>query len=442
MISKLTPPATPYIPEVSMTAIFLVAIALAAPTPKDAATGSDWPQWRGPNRDGKSAATGIVFPKSGPKLLWETAKVGAGYGSPAVVGNHVYIIGGSGNKAGAEESLRCLNLADGKELWKLDLSTTPGRFSDGWGGGPRSTPTVADNHIYVLGATGDLVCATLDGKKVWSKNLVKDFGGKIPNWGYAESPLVDDGHVVVTPGSDTGMVALDAKTGKTAWECKEFSDAAGYSSIVPMMLGGKKLYIQQTMSHAIGVFAKDGKLAFSTGDIKRRTAVIPTPVISGEYVFFTAGYGAGCECYKLSLDGDKVNADQVFSNKAITNHHGGVIGQGDFVFGHSDSGSGWTMLNLKTKDADVAWKSTKLGKGSVTYADGLFFCYEERSGDLAVVKATPDTKEWTEVGRMSLPSKSTTRPNSGKVWPHPVIAQGRLFLRDYDKLFVFDLKSN
>jgi outer membrane protein assembly factor BamB len=424
-----------------MTAAVLIALALAAPAPK-ASSNSDWPQWRGPNRDGKSAETGINFPKDGPKLLWEKANVGTGYGSPAVVGNNIYLIGGSDGKAGSMETLHCYGLADGKEIWTLDLGTTPGRFSDGWGGGPRSTPTVTDGHIYALGATGDLVCATTDGKKVWSKNLVKDFAGKIPQWGYSESPLVDDGRVVVTPGSGTGMLALDAKTGKTAWECKEFKDSAGYSSIMPMMLGDKKLYIQQTMEHALGVFAKDGKLAFSTGEIKRRTAVIPTPVISGDHVFFTAGYGAGCECYKLSLNGDKVKAERVFSNNAITNHHGGVIGLGDYVFGHSDGGGGWTMLNMKSKDADIAWKSTKLGKGSVTFADGLFFCYAESSGELAVVKAAPDAKEWVEVGRMKLPSKSTTRPNNGKVWPHPVIAQGKLFLRDYDKFFVFDLKAN
>ena len=425
-----------------MTAAFLAAFALAAaPAPMGTAiSAADWPQWLGPNRDGKSAEKGIVFPKGGPKLAWKVDDIGIGYGQPSVVGNRLYVMGGADNKPGAPEWLLCLNVENGEQIWKQEIGTTAGTFDGpGYGCGPRSTPTVAAGMIYVLGSTGDLVCFQAeDGKKVWSKNIVKDFGGKIPHWGYAESPLVDDGHVIVTPGSGTGMVALDAKTGSTVWTCKEFKDGAGYSSIIPMKLGDVTLYIQQTMESAIGVKAKDGKLAFKTGEIKRKVAVIPSPVISGEYVFFTAGYGAGCETYQLSLEGDSVKAKKIFSdNKSIVNHHGGVIAVGDLIFGHSDSG-GWTCLDFKKDPGEALWQSGKLGKGSVSYADGMLFCYAEKDGELAVIKVSP--KGWEEVGRMSLPSKSKTRPSSGKVWPHPVIAQGKLFLRDYEKLFAFDLK--
>jgi len=422
-----------------MTAALFIALALAAPAPKDAGTGADWPQWRGPHRDGKSTETGLVIPKSGLPLAWTNKDIGIGYGQTAVVGDRLYLVGGSDNKSGSPEALHCLALADGKELWKLDLGTSPGKFSEGWGGGPRSTPTVVDGHVYALGATGELVCATIDGKKIWSKSLVKDFNGNIPQWGYSESPLVDDGRVVVTPGSGTGMIALDAKTGKTIWACKDFDDGAGYSSIMPMMLGGKKLYIQQTMKSALGVFADSGKLAFKTGEIARRTAVIPTPIVSGDYVFFTAGYGAGSECYLLSLAGDKVNAKKIYTNlKTLQNHHGGVIELGDNVFGHSDSG-GWTMLPFKKESPEALWQNGKFGKGSVTFADGYFFCYQEKDGEIVVVKATPE--KWDEVSRFKIPATSSKRPKSGKVWPHPVVARGKLFLRDFELLHVYDLKA-
>jgi hypothetical protein len=412
----------------------------AAPAPKDAATSTeDWPQWRGPNRDGKSGVKGIIFPKDGPKLAWQNEDIGIGYGQPAVVGNRLYINVGSDRKAGSPEALLCLSLDKGEKIWKEEVGTSAGNFNDSYGGGPRSTPTVTNGHVYVLGSTGDLACFTAeDGKKVWSKSLVRDFGGQIPDWGYSESPLVEDGRVIVTPGKGTGMIALDAKTGKTVWECKEFKDVAGYSSIVPMMLGETKLYIQQTMEAGLAVKAKDGKLAFKGEKMARRTAVIPTPVISSNYVFFTANYRAGCECYQLSLDGDAVKAKKLYSGeKTVTNHHGGVIGLDNHIFGHSDSG-GWTCFDFKKEKPEAEWQSSKLGKGSITYADGRFFCYAESSGDLAVIKAS--TQGWEEVGRMSLPSKSATRPNSGKIWPHPVIAQGKLFLRDYEKFFVFDVK--
>lgn len=421
-----------------MTPFIAALMLVAAPVPKDGASGHDWPQWRGIERDGKSAEQGLKFTSTLPKLLWQKDTVGTGYGQPAVVGNRVYLIGAAGNATDSQETLRCLNLGTGEEIWSLELGTTPGKFNVAWGGGPRSTPTVTEEFIYALGATGDLVCATLDGKRVWSKNLVEDFQGKIPMWGYSESPLVNDGRVIVTPGNGTGMAALDAKTGETVWACTEFKDPAGYSSVMPMMLGDTKLLIQQTMESAVGLHAGDGKLAFRNTELGRRTAVIPTPIISGEYVFFTAGYGAGCECYKLSKNGSEIKAERMYGgDRVLANHHGGVIGIGDHVFGHSDSG-GWTFLDYKKNKPSALWTSTRLGKGSVAFAEGHFICYQESNGQVAIIKSS--TEGWEEVCRFKIPRTSSQRPNMGKVWPHPVIANGKLLLRDFELLFVYDLK--
>ncbi|OWK40490.1 PQQ-binding-like beta-propeller repeat protein [Fimbriiglobus ruber] len=405
----------------------------------------DWPQWRGPNRDGKSAEKGInvKWPEDGPKLLWSLQNpdaIGTGYGSPAVVGNHLFILGANGPKQDAGEFCTCLNVKDGSKVWQTPLNTTPGKFLDGWGAGPRATPTVIGDDVYVLGATGNLVCLTkADGKVVWQKNLVTDFGGAIPLWGYSESVLVDGDHVICTPGKKTGMIALDKKTGKTVWECKEFGDGAGYSSIIPTDIGGVRQYVQQTMSSGVGVRAKDGKLLWKVGEINRSVAVIPTPVVKDGHVFFTSGYRAGCELYRLEVDGEGTKATKVYSkNPVMANHHGGVIEFGGKIYGHSDSKQ-WLCLDYLNDSEDPVWNSSKLDKGSISFADGYFFCYGENKGVLAVIKATD--KGWEEVARFSIPKLSPTRPNQGKVWAHPVIANGKLYLRDYEMLYCYDVSQ-
>jgi outer membrane protein assembly factor BamB len=286
------------------------------------------------------------------------------------------------------------------------------------------------------------VCMTADtGEVKWTKNLVKDFGGGIPQWGYSESVLIDGDTLVCTPGGKGGMVALKKTSGETVWQCKDFTDGAGYSSVVITEAGGVKQYVQQTMAKTggvIGVRAKDGKLLWQAGEIVRPVAVIPTPVVAGEYVFFTSGYGAGCGCVKLAKDGDGVKATELYKlNKALQNHHGGVVLVGDYVYGHSDAG-GWVCFDYK-KGGDAVWSKQGVGKGSCTFADGLLYCYSESNGKLARVKATD--KAYEEVDSFTIPALSKLRPNQGRVWPHPVIADGKLFLRDFDLLYVYDLSK-
>ncbi len=413
------------------------------------AAAADWPQWLGPHRDGKSADTGLLqkWPKGGPKLLWKIDTLGGGYSAPAVVGDRLYVLGGESATDFAPEYVVCLNVADGKELWRAKLAeqqTGPdgvrGKFRQ-YGGGPRSTPTVVGDFVYALGGTGDLVCvAKTDGRLVWRKNLVTDFGGRVPSWGYSESPLVDGGKVVCYPGSKGGAVALDAKTGKTVWQCKDVTDDAGYSSFVVAEVGGVRQYVTQTMAKGIGVRAADGKLLWRAGEITRSIAVIPTPVVDKDgYAFFTTGYGGGCELYKLEPDGaGGTKATKVYSrNKVVQNHHGGVIESGGYVYGYSDSLRAWVCFDYRKGPDEPVWKSTKLGKGSITYADGHFVCYAEADGTAAWIKATP--AGWEEAGRLTLPVKSEIRPNGGKVWPHPVIANGRLYLRDTEHLCCYDV---
>jgi len=428
-----------------MSSIYLavVALSLVAPAPKGGAAKGDWPQWRGPNRDGHSAATGLLtkWPEGGPKLLWKIDKLGPGFGSPALAGGRLFILGSTTEDDGGKEIALCLEPVSGKEHWRAEVGAF---YNNGWGSGPRSTPTVDGEQVYVLGARGDLHCLNIqDGKKVWSKNLVTDFGGGIPNWGYSESVLIDGDRLICTPGGNKGALAsLDKKTGEVKWRSEDLKDSAGYASVVPSTGGGTLQYITQTMQSVCGVRADDGKLLWRRADMRYAVAVIPTPIVYKDHVFVTAGYGAGCEVLKLSKDGEGVKAEKVYTSKVITNHHGGVIRVGEHVYGHSDQNSQWVCLEFLKPGGedgpDPAWTSKKLGKGSVSYADGHLYCYSEDKGELALVKADPE--EWKEAGRLVVPEKSKLRPSTrGKVWTHPVIADGKLYLRDYEWLFCYDL---
>jgi outer membrane protein assembly factor BamB len=421
----------------------VVALSLMAPAPKGGGAKGDWPQWRGPNRDGHSAATGLLtkWPEGGPKLLWKIDKLGPGFGSPAVAGGRLIVLGSTTEDDGGKEIALCLDPATAKEHWRAEIGAF---YNNGWGSGPRSTPTVDGEHVYVLGARGDLHCLNVqDGKKVWSKSLVADFGGNIPNWGYSESVLIDGERLICTPGGAKGtMASLDKKTGEVKWRSEDLKDPAGYASVVPSTGGGTLQYVTQTMQSVCGVRADDGKILWRRTDLRYAVAVIPTPIVYKDHVFVTAGYGAGCELLKLSKDGEGVKAEKVYTSKVITNHHGGVIRVGEHVYGHSDQNSQWVCLEfLKPGSEDgpsPAWTSKKLGKGSVSYADGHLYCYSEDKGELALVKADPE--EWKEAGRLAVPEKSKLRPTTrGKVWAHPVIADGKLYLRDYEWLFCYDL---
>lgn len=419
----------------------VLAVALVA----DTLTAADWPRWRGPNHDGVSTETGLLkaWPKGGPKLVWTADLGGVGYSSPVVAGGRLYITAAEDPDKGQKEYAVAVNVTDGKEVWRVPLGVGGGDYSGGWGSGPRSTPTIDGDTLYVLGARGDLTALnTADGSAVWAVNLVKDFGGKIPSWGYSDAPLVDGDKLVVTPGGQDGTVlALDKKTGKKVWQSAGLTDGAAYSSLVPTEVGGVRQYVTQTDGAAVGVRASDGKLLWRVAELGRAVAVIPTPVVHDGDAFFTAGYGAGCQLLKLEPDGDGTKATVVYTkNKLVANHHGGVVRVGDHLYGHTDSGGRWVCFDYKKGGDKPVWESRKLDKGSVVAADGRLYCYGERNGTVALVAATPD-EEWQETGRFEIPKKSKFPRKNGLIWTHPVVANGKLYLRDHEHLFCYDVAA-
>ena len=393
-----------------------------------AATG-DWPQWRGPQRDDVSAESGLLasWPEDGPPRKWLFRNCGIGYAGPAIVEGRLYIMGGREGYA----QLICLDTTDGRELWATNLGPI---FENSWGDGPRSTPTVDGQLIYAMTAKGNLVCLRKDnGSVVWNQEMT-DLGGRVPIWGYSESPLVFQDLVLCTPGGEQGaIVAMDKLTGEIRWRCEELTDMAHYSSIVLMQHGGKTAGVQLLETQLVGIALSDGKLLWST-PWPGSTAVVPTPLVRGNQVYATSSYGAGC---KLLTIGNDFSVDVDYENKIMVNHHGGVILVEDHVYGYSDR-KGWTCQDFAT--GEYVWRDkSSLGKGAIAYADDHFYCLSEDQGEVVLIDATTDG--WQEKGRFVLKPQSELRKPRGRIWVHPVIAGGRLYLRDQDLVYCYDVSA-
>jgi len=400
------------------------------------AAANDWPQWRGPDRTDVSKETGLLktWPKDGPKLLWTYRDAGIGYAGMAVVGDHLYTMGAWDGK----EYVFAIDLKTQKRAWATEIGPM---LTNGYGDGPRGTPTVEGEALYALSGQGNVVCLKTDGQKVWTRSMVKDLGGSVPGWGYTESPLVDGDQVVVTPGGRKGtLAALNKKTGDILWQSKDLTDPAHYSSIVVGHIGGVKQYVQMTAKSVAGVSA-DGKLLWRH-ERNGKTAAIPTPIVKDNYVYVTSGYGVGCNLYKITA-GDAASgfkAEEVYADaKTMENKHGGVLLVGDYLYGYSDSSrGGWVCQEFLT--GKVVWNNPGVGKGSVTCADGMLYCYAERNGEVGLVEASP--AGYKDHGTFRIPEQTKIRSSRGGIWTHPTVANGKLYLRDQDLIFCYDVASS
>lgn len=392
------------------------------------ARAGDWPQWRGPQRNDVQTESGLLkqWPEAGPKQLWLYRQAGSGYAGFAVVGEQLFTMG----TRDGNEVLLALDANSGKELWVTPIGKL---LTNRWGDGPRGTPTVDGTRVYALGGQGALICAeAATGKLVWTRKM-QELGGTTPGWGYTESVLVDGDAVLCTPGGDQGTVAaLDKQTGKLFWQSKDIKDKAQYASLVPATINGEKQYVQLTMESVLGVAARGGGLLWRF-DFPGKTAVIPTPIVKDNLVFVTAGYGIGCKLLEIKSGNQPA---EVYANKTMKNHHGGVVLVGDHVYGYSD-GIGWLCMDLKTGNQVWAERS-KLDKGAVACADGMLYCVDERSGAIVLADASP--AGWNERGRFTLDPQSTIRSPQGRIWTHPVICNGKLYLRDQDLVYCYDVK--
>ena len=395
----------------------------------------DWSQWRGAKQDGISKETGLNldWAEKKPTPSWTFRQAGLGYSSPSIVGTTLYCQGAMDEKGFAF----ALDTKTGHLKWKQELGD---EIVEDRENAPRGTITVDGDRLYLIRGIGQIHClSAVDGKEIWKKDLVKELGGKLMSrWGYSESPLVDGNLVICTPGGSQGaLAALDKNTGAVVWVSKEWTDEAGYSSPIVAEINGVRQYIQQAAKGVAGVSAKDGKLLWNVIIDAYKTAVIPTPIIRNNTVYVVSGYNAGCTAIRLTKTGDIFKADTIYANKNMVNHHGGVVLIGGHIYGYSDP-SGWVCQNLKT--GETIWKERikEVGKGAVLAVNDRLLLLDERTGLVTVIAASPDG--WKEFGRMEFPERTQLQTKDNMVWTHPVVANGKLYLRDHDLLFCYDIQ--
>jgi outer membrane protein assembly factor BamB len=389
----------------------------------------DWPQWQGPHRNGLASETDLLqeWPAGRPRQRWLYRECGVGYGGPAIAAEKLFILGTRDDQS----QLFALDVETGAELWAAPVGPV---FENDWGDGPRGTPAIAGNLAYALSADGSLICArTVDGKEMW-RTTMQSLGGRVPYWGYSSSVLIDGDKLVCTPGGKKGAIAaLDRHTGKIIWQSSDVPGGAHYSSVVRADFHGVPQYVQLLEKRLVGVSASGGRLLWEVpwpGSV----AVIPTPFGHGNRVFVTSGYGAGCMLVEIALQNE---VRKVYANKSLKNKHGGFIAIDDHAYGYSDD-AGWVCVALDV--GELIWREREaLGKGAIAYADGRLYCIDEQDGNVVLIEPSPGG--WQEHGRFTLAPQSTHRKPQGRIWAHPVVADGKLFLRDQEFVYCYDVKQ-
>lgn len=410
-------------------ASFFALAALAAGAFAPSLRADDAPQFRGANRDGVYREKGLLqsWPEGGPKLLWKATRRGEGHATPSVANGKVYGMGLRDN----QEIVWAVDAKTGDEIWSVPIA--PGITLDaGQGGyGSRSTPTIVGKRLYTLGVGGELVCMNVaDGKIVWHKNLVKDFGGSIPTWGYCESPLVDGDKVIVAPGGENTIVAFNRNTGDVVWTSRVAErDRAHYSSPIVTEAGGVRQYVEFLSGGLIGVSAKDGKTLWRYNAPANNVANCAAPIAIDNLIFAASAYGNGGGLTQLASNGGGVSSNQVYFTKEMQNHHGGMVVVGDYLYGFSNG----TFTCLEFKTGKVMWTDRAVGKGSVTFADGRLYLRSER-GPIGLVEPSPS--RYMEKGRFDQPERS-----GKECWPYIVVSNGKMYVRDMNVLLCYDVKQ-
>lgn len=385
-----------------------------------AQNGGEWPQWRGANRDGISKETGLLkqWPDGGPPLVWKATGAGRGYSSFSIAKGRLYTMGLRGDR----EYLIAFDVANGKEVWATAHGSA---YRNNRGDGPRGTPTIDGERLYALGGSGDLSCLDVrSGKVIWSMNVLSKFGGSNIRWGISESPLVIGDKVLVNAGGPgASIVALKKADGALIW--KSQSDEAGYSSAIPVQVGATTQVIFFTGNRAVGLDVRDGKLLWEYTRPSNDVANVATPVARSNRVWISSDYGTGGGLVEIKADG---KAQEIYFTKDMRNHHSSSILIGDHLYGFSSA----ILTAMRFDTGEVAWRDRSVGKGSLTYADGHLYCFSE-NGVVGLVEATPTA--YREKGRFQI------QQGSLPTWTHPVVAGGRLYIRDQDTIYAFDVRE-
>jgi outer membrane protein assembly factor BamB len=387
-------------------------------------------EWRGIGRTGVYSETGLLkeWPKDGPPLLWSISNLPVGNSSVAIAHNMIFTTGLEGDN----DAVVAMDMK-GKIIWQKPFGRAwTQSYPDS-----RATPTIDGDYLYISSGKGDLACfKAVSGDLVWERKISEEYGGTYGRWGLAESLIVFDGKVFFTPGgNETTMVALDKLTGKTIWKSKSLKDNPSYTSPLLVDYGGRKTIVNVTENYIIGVNPADGEIiwtfefgSYATG----RNNNINTPLFSDGYIYVTSGYDHKCVMLKLSDDASSVSL--VWVDDVLDVHHGGAVKVGNYIYGSNwirNSMGNWVCLNWETGKAmyEKKWEN----KGSIISADGMLYCYEEKSGNIALVEATPE--DFRIVSTFQIDAKR------GPYWAHPVIKDGILYVRHRESIWAFNIKK-
>ena len=394
--------------------IAALALALSATL-----TAADWPQWRGPSRDGISRETGLLtsWPKEGPRQLWALNGLGEGYSGVSVAAGRVYTQG----QRGGRHYVTAIDANTGAKVWE---TVAGGSFNESRGNGPRGTPTVDGAQIYTLSPDGMLACLdAASGKMVWSQNILQKFRGSVPSWGISESPLVDGDRLIVMPGGrDGSLIALNKADGALVW--KSGNEGAGYSSAVIGEFDGVRQIIAMNESAVVGVRADNGQPLWRYTDVSNQTANIATPIVSNGLVFVSTEYESGGALLKVGAK----SVSEVYFTRNMRNHYSTSVLVDGVLYGFNSN----ILTAMRFDNGEVLWRNRSVGKGSVAYADKHLYVLGE-DAILALVEARAD--EYREVSRF--PLKQSRYPT----WAPPVISDGRLYVRNQDSVMAFDVRG-
>lgn len=400
------------------------------------APAGDWPQWRGPQRNGATPETGLLatWPEGGPPLRWQRTDLGFGYGAPAVVGERLYLLA---NADLDNESVLALAIAEGRTLWSTRLGRVGNPKQNPNFPAARSTPTVDGEVLFALGSDGDLACLdAATGQVRWRKQLRTDFGGKPGAWAYAESPLVDGDTLVVTPGgAEATLVALNKHTGEVRWRAAlPEAEEAAYASAIVVEWGGVRQYVQLLQKGLVGLDARNGRLLWRfSKPVSRFNANIPTP-LAGADLIYAASAGTGGGTVRLRRTGNGVTFEELYFEAKLPTAIGGSVLVGPHLYGTTAQ----ALLCVEFATGRVVWEERALGAAALCFADGRLYLHGE-NGEVALVEPSPEG--YRERGRFSPPGRPKRRSPMEKSWAHPVVAHGHMYLRDHGSLWCYDVRA-
>ena len=403
----------------------LTAAALMMTVEVGAKDSKSWPQFRGTNRDGVSTEKGLqgTWPESGPKEIFRVA-LGEGYSAVSIVDGRLYTMYSAEVDGEWMEVAAAFEATTGEEHWRVPISK---KFDTEFGNGPRATPTIDGSTVYVLSSIGDLVALkTTDGSKVWKVSLTEKFGAKVPTFGFSNSPLVDGDHLVLQTGAPEGnsYAALNKQTGELVWGFGDTAQEAGYTSILPVTLAGKKQYVD-IFEDKIRGLDPDGNELWSHDWPKGETHTVPI-FIKPDKIFASGAQGVGAALLQVKKNSDGMEVTELWKNDRMRNHFSTSVYYGGFIYGFDNA----TLKCISAKDGKMAWAKRGLGKGSLIFADGNLLVLSDR-GKLILVRATPDS--YVETG--------SVQALEGKCWTAPTILDGRLYLRNHEEMVSYDLRS-